>query len=744
MSSRVDLVVNTSLPRQPCSTTAYTTEQARCKLIQTPELEAFREKNSKRSATPDPAYRDPQNPQTVLVYDAWKQQSVVTVLRKRGDIRNLLKGEEAELKCQAKIGGFEQRDEHAALPREFALTLMIPDISACPNKQILLDAMALLARDGGTARAANTARLTVLYNEDAVEYNRAHGGRPLGTDACLVLVHVNDMGALSMAKTTLLYKDKGRKVWKVLVTAISQLFKDIMKLPPECLMPSRDVGSEDVSNAFEAGELAANKEFWQLLNTHQPPPKLSYALTQSQDNGERIFVKMVPHYAMATKETLTHKDVTFGTLFYKDGMYEETKEFVAKVREEQRAVETEKSNGTFPPEDWPFGLRPNDQSQKEQALGLHVAWVKCDLVSFRGQLSCFGLEGAPGERVCVNDEAHMPRLNYYLQPLDAQMCRHHFVLPCNQECVDVLDDRLVLAQWMVTERDFEAHYAQCTADPPVPDNKDLPPKSPRHGFQLSRFAQPPSDEDAALSKMIGIPISSAFRVGDVYDEVEKSGQALPEFSSFLLCSSARWSPSASMSSVLRGWVQIEQAHKTELEAKNARICELESEASLAQPVAPPDVDVGPFEYGVITSVLRGARRKKSNTGCVLRIPVEKGRVIGISNALAKALNCEPWSKTDEDVKWGMANCGGMTQLESIVAIVNRLVTLPVVVVVVTEGHKGKFLRIQPQGRNAAATQEFLSIPDVLRLRTTGKAAFLQYTDTEMKLFALVIDTEQNP
>jgi hypothetical protein len=741
MSSQIDLVVNKRLPRQACSTTAYTTAQQSVKLIQTPELEAFRDKNSKRPATPDPAYLEPENSQTILVYDAWKQQSVVTVLRKRGELRNLLNGEEAELKCQAGIPGFEKLDANAAEPREFALTLLIFDISACPNKQILLDAMALLARDGGTARAAKTARLTVLYNEDAVGYNRQRGGRVQDSGVQLALSHVNDAGALSTIKTPLAYKDSGRKVWKVLMTAISQLFKDVRKLVPECLIPSRDVGSADVTNAFAAAELEANKEFWQLLSTHERPPSIGYALTQPQGDDDRIFVKMVPHHVMSTPEGLAHKDVSFGALFYKNGMYEETKEFVAKVREEQRAVETEKNGGVFPPEDWPWGLRPNDQTQKEQALGLHVAWVKCDLVSFRGMLSCFGLEGAPGERVCVNDESFMPRLNYYLQPLDAQMCRHYFVLPTNRECVDVLDDRLVRAQWMVTSRGFEAHYGQCTADPPIPD-KDLTPKSPRHGFQLPRFVDPPSDEDATLSKMIGIPISSAFRIGDLYEEVEKSDQALPEFSSFLMCCSARWSPTASMSSAFRGWVEIEQAHKAELEARNVRIRELESAASSAPPVAPPADDVGPFEYGVITSVLRGARRKKSSTACVLRLPMEKGRILGISNTLAKALSRDPWTKTDEDVKWGMANCGDMTQLEAIVAIANRLITLPIVIVVIADGHVGKFLLVQPKGRDADATQEYVSIADVLRLRTTGKAVFLQYTETEMKLFALVIDAEQ--
>ena len=364
-------------------------------------------------------------------------------------------------------------------------------------------------------------------------------------------------------------------------------------------------------------------------------------------------------------------------------------------------------------------------------------------MSFRGQLSCFGLEGVPGERVCVNDESFMPRLNYYLQPLDALMCRHYFVLPCSQECVDVLDDRLVLAQWTVTERGFETHYGQCTADPEIPE-KDLTPKSPRHGFQLPRFVDPPSEEDATLSKMIGIPISSAFRIGDVYDEVEKSEQALPEFSSFLLCSSARWSPSVSMTGAFRGWVEIEQAHKAEMEAKSARIRELESEASSAPPVAPPVADVGPFEYGVITSVLRGAWRKKSNTGCVLRPPMEKGRILGISNALAKALGSDAWGKDDENVKWGMANCGEMTQLEAIAAVANRLVAVPIVIVVVTEGHMGKFLLIQPAPAGEPVTQEYVAIADVLRLRTKGKAAFLQYTETEMKLFPLVIDAEQKP
>jgi hypothetical protein len=296
---------------------------------------------------------------------------------------------------------------------------------------------------------------------------------------------------------------------------------------------------------------------------------------------------------------------------------------------------------------------------------------------------------------------------------------------------------------MVTERGFETHYGQCTADPVLPD-KDLTPKSPRHGFLLPRFADPPSDEDATLSKMIGIPISSAFRIGDVYNEVEKSEQALPEFSSFLVCSSARWSPTASMTSALRGWVEIEQAHKSELEAKNARIRELESEASSAPPVAPPRADTGPFEYGVITSVLRGARRKKSNTACVLRLPMEKGRILGISNALAKALGRDKWGKEDENVKWGMANCGEMTQLEAIAAVASRLVDVPIVVVVVTEGHMGKFLLIQPAPAGEPATQEYVAIADVLRLRATGKAAFLQYTETEMKLFALAIDAEQQP
>ena len=126
-------VWDVTLPQQPCSTTAYTTQFHQSLHTQVPELEAFRDRSGKRPPTPEPSYVEPQHPQTILVYDAWLQQSVVTVARKRDDVKKILKGEAAELRCRAltdPLAAAARRDPDAADPREFALTLLIKDSNA--------------------------------------------------------------------------------------------------------------------------------------------------------------------------------------------------------------------------------------------------------------------------------------------------------------------------------------------------------------------------------------------------------------------------------------------------------------------------------------------------------------------------------------------------------------------------------------------------------------------------------------
>ena len=95
--------------------------------------------------------------------------STVAVLYNDNNVKRIVLAELAELKAAAQHG--PPADAMGAAPRRYALTILIPQASKCTDRQFILDAMALLSSDGeASGRAANSVRMTVLTNEQAIFY----------------------------------------------------------------------------------------------------------------------------------------------------------------------------------------------------------------------------------------------------------------------------------------------------------------------------------------------------------------------------------------------------------------------------------------------------------------------------------------------------------------------------------------------------------------------------------------------
>ena len=115
--------------------------------------------NKRPSDAPTPTYREPLEPRTAILYDGFLAQSTATISMGPKDVQRLLANEEAELMAAHGAG---RCDPDAAPPRSVALTVLIKNSQEEPSRTHLLDSMALLAHDGGPARAATVARFAVL------------------------------------------------------------------------------------------------------------------------------------------------------------------------------------------------------------------------------------------------------------------------------------------------------------------------------------------------------------------------------------------------------------------------------------------------------------------------------------------------------------------------------------------------------------------------------------------------------
>ena len=724
---------NLQLPVQEYSWTAHAAQLTRAVLQHVPENTAL--SGSKRRKDSEATYRVPVDEQTALVMDAYLQLALVTVMHRVDDVKFLLAAEKAEL--QAAMGN-GPTDASSGKPRRYALTLLIPQTAACADRSRLLDSMALLSRESDASLPAiKEVRMAVLADQDAIFYAENTGMHIMQGgehNAEIALVYVTDEGERKAVYTALKQGVRSKVVFKILTKAIAKLFSEA-ELP---LLPSlgRSSGVESsfIDGAYKKGMQEVNDEFWSELSAHTPPPPLDYKLDfgRSGNPKHRIFLK-IAHHDM----DLDHPEVYFGMLLYQEGKEQELHDYAVEAMTKER-------KDTQLPDVAPVGLRaPN--TTRERVSQPHVLTVRATTVSFRDRVSSFALRGAPGYRVSEYDNASMPKLWYSLQPFNEEFTRMKFVLPCTQDQTDSIDDRFARAQSRMAMDAIRAYGIVCGLSEGARGKMPSPPPFADSVFKIKKLKGKPSSEDAALSAMVGMPVGSAFRLGDVLERVGFTKQSMPVLKSFLTASIARLGRNASMADALDACVKLEEVHEKAVAALYAQVQQLQdaqhlqqvadarATESLKKQIAAPNA-IQPCSVAAMTLCIDGMNLK-SVGGTPLVTPLTQNRAIAIVRVLARAHRTEA---DDNAALPHWKGCKEMDIVHAAVYLAQKIHACPIFIVFVRKGQEQvDFLKaahdaVTPNQLGAVSATEMYDAPPKY-----NSFIMLKYVEDAGKLFALI-------
>lgn len=727
----VPLWSNLALPQQDYSWLAHAAHTNRWTESTVPMAPAFRIPAPKRreSGEATSTYRIPVDKQTCLVYDAFLSLSTVATLHEESDVMALVVAEKAEFKAAVGQG---DTDPMAAPPRRYAMTLLIPQSRNCNERHQLLDCMALLSRAAGEAQAcpARVVRMSVLTDRDAIYYADKSGHHALvgsSNHAELALTYGTDDGKRVCKFLTLEHTNlSSKQMFKMLTKAVAQLFKDseldvLPLLARSCLS-----SSHSIDGAYRLGMKEANVDFWSLVSVHDKEPPIDYRLEFGPDGNRehRVFLKIVPKIDMAH----THPEVYFGMLVYKEDTETILYNYAVAAMQEERA------NQPAAPNTFAFGLRP-PTTTNENACRPHVLTVRADVVSLRGQVSCFGLRGAPGAEVSFYENCSVPRLLYTLEPFNEEFRAGKYVFPCTQDQTDSKDWRYEEAQWDAAMDGFRKYAYVCNVADDPPEEQGVA-DSP---FHIKKRKSAPSDEDKVLAEMVGVPIGSAYRLGDVYEQMTLVKQRVPVLASFLTASIARLGPNASMAEALQVCVRLEE----ERVALSAQVEQLRGEVQAvteAAEAAPPPTsatasapaEIAPCSFAQAEKLLL-MMNLRTASGTPLKLPLTANRCIGIVRVLARA-NLS--STADESAAEAHAQeCKDMGVVEAAGYLSAALYAVDVYVVVVREGGSKVDVVHSDNGRQPT------KVTPLQMMEATDDASapplLLKFDEQHSKLFALV-------
>ena len=732
----VPLWSNLDLPQQDYSWVAHAAYINRWNDADVPMPSAFKMPAPKRRDGDETTstYRIPVDPQTKLVYDAFLSLSTVTIMQEESDVMALVVAEKAEFKAAVGQG---DTDPMAAPPRRYAMTLLIPQSRDCNERHQLLDCMALLSRAAGEAQAcpARVVRMSVLTDRDAVYYADKAGHHALvgfNNHAELALTYGTDDGKRVCKFLTLEHTNlSSKQMFKMLTKAVAQLFKDseldvLPLLARSCLS-----SSHSIDGAYRLGMKEANVDFWSLVSVHDKEPPIDYRLEFGPDGNRehRVFLKIVPKIDMAH----THPEVYFGMLVYKEDTETILYNYAVAAMQEERA------NQPAAPNTFAFGLRP-PTTTNENACRPHVLTVRADVVSLRGQVSCFGLRGAPGAEVSFYENCSVPRLLYTLEPFNEEFRAGKYVFPCTQDQTDSKDWRYEEAQWDAAMDGFRKYAYVCNVADDPPEEQGVA-DSP---FHIKKRKSAPSGEDKVLAEMVGIPIGSAYRLGDVYEQMALVKQRVPVLASFLTASIARLGPNASMAEALQVCVRLEE-ERVALSAQVEQLREeMQAVAEAAEAAPPPPTtsasasasapaEIAPCSFAQAEKLLL-MMNLRTASGTPLKLPLTTNRCIGIVRVLARA-NLS--STADESAAEAHAQeCKDMGVVEAASYLVAALYAVNVYVVVVREGgSEVDVVRGDDDGRKLAKVTplEMMEATD----DASAPPLLLKFDEQHSKLFALV-------
>ena len=720
-SARVDRLTeyvpiwsNLDLPSQEASIVAEAAHRLRSVPGQAPNNPALAP--AKRRAEGTDEYRVPCDAQVYAVYEAFAAVSVVTVLERDGDAERYLTAERTELAVAAALEGRAPTAHPcASLARVHALTVLIPDTSRCPHRALVLNAMALLSHAGQPAlRAAKLARMAVLTNEQAHMYAQADNRLLEDHATFLALAYVQeDHGERGVLYAPLAYSDTEHGVLEELIKTTAQLFKDAGLPLPGALAPTQVAGS--IENAFVDAHHAINAEFWKRLGRSSPAPRLDYELRFGSGPDEQTFVKLVPRSVV----NLDDPEVYFGMLMFREGKYEAKERYVVDAMLEER------QNMRGPPQAH-IGLRCPRTAQEHEACP-HILSMRAGIESFRGELCCFTPGNPGGKMMTPYQSASMPCLMYSLDPYTEHFKRNLWVFPCTQSQIDELHDTHCKAQWQAAMEGF-VKYANLTGVPKA-DGDGAPKESVFHAKKVKGLA---SIEDEVLSKMVGMPIGSAFRLGDVNALATRTNHAPEVLTAYLSTFIARLGPNASMADALQACVDLERDRA----ALAAKVDAAKEDSPAPSPPRPPaPVKIEPCTAERFEEVIKDMGLKTKGATKIVGT-MHPGNVIAIGRALftANGKQADPKDANDALIRPHAAACKDMTVVSVAAYLAKEMHDLPIYIAVLLDDGEGMEFYTGSERGNGCLTkvgcEEFVS--------NTAAALLVKYDVGQKKFYALIL------
>lgn len=611
---------NAGLPRQANSSTAWAAlrcRQAKPEHVPYPaDFEASRKRLAPTTdARAQPEHYCPHDAQTSIVWDAFYQQRTVQVAYNEDELKMLRVSEKAELEAAVGHAPFHQ---DAAPPRKWALTALVRDVNLVGKSALfLLNSMAYIASftcegSGGKKRAkeakaaaADEVRIAVLTGRNAMLYSHWHRVSFREDEhIALVLVHARDCGQhaeIVAHKVQMSAPDTGRKMYCQVTKKIAELFVNAgiadEQVPCTLLLPY-NVSSDDLANAYEESMMSTNEAFWKQLVRIEANVPMDYKLCA------RHVVKWLKIGAKDvvdnSRTKLADENVFIGGLLHKKGQEEATQRFLDEVLMDEYSDALAKDPHKNPSDIF-TGLRFPDRNINDHELGLHILEMGWEWHSLKHQLSSFGRIAAPGAPVCGKDGAMVPRLVYKLKAYDRANYGDYYVLPCPYENTLPLQEELAWTLWGAWDIGLRMCWDRFCDLPPVamPDPRPL---------KAQRSSAPPSAEDALLSRMGGMPLCGAFRIGDVLAKLSECPNA-PTYSKFLVSGISRLGPCKSMvdlyenCNTLHDTIVRLEAEKRQLEQALAN-----AQAAPPAPVGPPPI--APSHSSAVKAMIRGLNLKK--------------------------------------------------------------------------------------------------------------------------------------
>ena len=645
-------------PKQPESLTAKACYSCHSEPDDVPEHPAFAvtrpSTNEKRplSLPRNDRYRKPKETQMGILYEGFRQLSTVSLCFKEGEVEQLRASEAAEL--TAAHGRVDVPcDANAALPRAFALTLLIRESRLCVPRRTWLDCMAYWANCGEADEvAAGHARFAVLADQDARKYSVEHG-QGLKETAELALVFVAPDGKVDMVKSPLPYKDTGRKMFKALRTTAAQLFDHAQQPAPSALFRTMEVGSETVADAYVLSYKRTADAFWATMIEHAPPPELHGELLAFAD----IYVKIAQDATMRTPQGWTHEKVDYGLLFYKKGMQDQLHEFLLKARGEELAKGVNEREAC---------LRPADQDADELNLNLHILRASHRFVDLARKVSCFGTRTSPGALLTpwFKDQLGWQGLVFDLQPFTRETYNWNYVLPVEQDNTLDLVDMHAYPQWNLTCLAWTV-YGDCF----VEDGEESSLEALMQPLKRPRKPEgAPGPEDAVLATLVGDPFfSGPVRVGDVYERLSQDARVkMPALAAFLVSAIGQLGPDAPMSRALATCAELRRACAEEVAALRAELAALRNAAP--PPVQAPEPDAGPFPFGVAKRIITGMGLERNPCFKLAPTLTNAQRAKVIVRIIAEASG---GAEDPAEVKWCERHCKGMDNVDAVAAAGER-------------------------------------------------------------------------